>query len=166
MLEDLAVGLLECFFRLNLMLAAAVCLRVGWTKLNRKWCPCNPNAISSSVPSMFKFALDLISFLYLLQVVAMPLLIDDFSLPLNRLECDLSDEFAARQRELDWIATVGDDLAKRVDPEEECDARAMASEVEERWQKVVFGFSDHFIRSFLKILVGSVPLTHTHSLII
>ena len=109
--------------------------------------------------------------MYALQGVAMPppappLLIDDFSLPLNRLECDLSDEFAARQRELDWIATVGDDLAKRVDPEEECDARAMASEVEERWQKVVFGFYDHFIRSFLKILVGSVPLSYTHSLII
>ena len=69
-----------------------------------------------------------------------PLLIDDFSLPLNRLECDLSDEFAARQRELHWIATVGDDLAKRGDPEEQeeedCDAGAMAAEVEERWQKV------------------------------
>ena len=97
---------------------------------------------------------------------APPLLIDDFSLPLNRLECDLSDEFAARQRELDWIATVGDDLAKKVDPEEECDARAMASEVEERWQKVVFLTSlmfDHFIRSFLKILFGSIPLNYTPS---
>ena len=91
----------------------------------------------------------------------MPLLIDDFSLPLNRLECDLSDEFAARQRELDWIATVGDDLAKRVDPSEEgeCDARAMAAEVEERWQKVGYRlqlrnlpFRDHFIGDLGAIL--------------
>ena len=68
----------------------------------------------------------------------LPLLIDDYTLPLNRLESDLSDEFAARRRELDWIATVGDDLAKRTDPdnEEDCDARAMAAEVEERWHKV------------------------------
>lgn len=69
----------------------------------------------------------------------LPLLIDDYTLPLNRLESDLSDEFAARRRELDWIATVGDDLAKRTDPnneEDDCDARAMAAEVEERWHKV------------------------------